>query len=95
MGNSSARLEPRLRDSALIMLRRHGITESELLVEGNEPGQPTSCSIRGHRVRIELNDGSAAFKVRAGRWSGASADFPSAGAFIAAFEEALHDAFAD
>lgn len=93
MGNSSERLEPRLRDSALILLRRHGIAEDELRLESSEPGQPPSCAIRGHRVRIQVDDRSAAFKVRAGHWSGARVDFPSAGAFIAAFEEALHDAF--
>jgi hypothetical protein len=95
MAAPTERLEPRLRDSALIMLRRHGISEDDLQLESNEPGQPVSCMIRGHRVRIELNDQSAAFKVRVGRWSGARVDFPSAGAFIAAFEEALNDAFAD
>ncbi len=95
MENTVKRLEPRLRDSALIMLRRHGMSEDDLQLESNEPGQPASCVIRGHRVRIQLDDGSAAFKVHAGRWSGASVDFPSAGAFIAAFEEALNDAFTD
>lgn len=89
------RLEPRLRESALIVLREHGMGEGDLQVEGNEPGQPASCTIRGHRVRIQLDDLSAAFKVRAGRWSGARVDFPTTGAFIAAFEEALKDAFAD
>ncbi len=86
------RLEPRLRESALIILRQHGIGEDDLQFEANEPGEPPSCLIRGHRVRIEVNDGSAAFKVHAGRWSGANIDFPTAGAFIAAFEEALNDA---
>jgi hypothetical protein len=88
-------LEPRLRDSALIVLREHGIGEDDVQLERNEPGHPPSCLIRGHRVRVEVNDLSAAFKVHAGRWSGARADFPTTGAFIAAFEEALKDAFAD
>ena len=95
MGNSSELLEPRLRESALIMLRRHGFSEGDLQLEANEPGQPSSCLIRGHRVRIQLDDLSAAFKVRAGRWSGARVDFPTAGAYIAAFEEALSGACAD
>jgi hypothetical protein len=89
------RLEPKLRESALIILRQHGIAGDDLQFEPNEPGEPASCLIRGHRVRIEVNDGSAAFKVHAGRWSGARVDFPTTGAFIAAFEEALSDAFAD
>jgi hypothetical protein len=94
MEKTTVRLEPKLRDSALIVLRQHGIAEDDLQLEMNEPGDPPSCLIRGHRVRIEVNDGSAAFKVHAGRWSGARVDFPSTGAFIAAFEEALNDAFA-
>lgn len=89
------RLEPRLRESALIVLREHGIGADDFQLEANEPGQPASCLIRGHRVRVEVNDLSAAFKVHAGRWSGARVDFPTTGAFIAAFEDALKDAFAD
>lgn len=85
-------LEPRLRESALTVLLRHGILEEELRLEPNEPGDPASCRIQGHRVNIHVDDGSAAFKVRAGRWSGARKDFPSVGAFVAAFEQALHDA---
>ena len=88
-------LNARLRESALVVLREHGIGEDDLQLEANEPGDPPSCLIKGHRVRIEVNDGSAAFKVRAGRWSGATADFPTVGAFMAAFEEALKDAFKD
>jgi len=84
----------RLRDSALIVLRQYGMAEDDLQFEINEPGDPPSCLIRGHRVRVQLNEQSAAFKVRAGRWSGDIADFPTAGAFLAAFEEALNDAFA-
>jgi hypothetical protein len=94
MEKTAERLEPRLRESALIMLRRHGMSEDDLQFEANEPGHPVFTIIRGHRVRIELNDQSAAFKVLAGRWSGDRMDFPSTGAFIAAFEEALNDAFA-
>jgi len=43
-------------------------------------------------VRIYVDDGSAEFNVRAGRWRGARGDYPTAGAFLAAFEEALHSA---
>jgi hypothetical protein len=89
---TAERLEPRLRETALIILRRHGIGEDDLQLEANEPHQPPSCLIRGHRVRVEVDDGSAAFRARAGRWSGRRADYPTAGAFVAAFEEALHGA---
>lgn len=71
------------------MLRRHAIGEADLILEMNEPHEPPFCLIRGHRVRVEVNDDSAAFRVMAGRWSGRRADYPTAGAFIAAFEEAL------
>jgi hypothetical protein len=86
------RLEPKLRESALMVLRRHGIGEDDLRLEENEPGQPPSCLIRGHRVRVHVDDRAATLNVRTGRWSGARADYPTPGAFIAAFEEALHDA---
>lgn len=89
------RLEPKLRDSAYMVLRRHGIAEDELQLEQNEPGKPVYSLIRGHRVRVHLDDRSATFSVRTGRWSGARADFPTTGAFIAAFETALHEALAD
>ncbi len=92
METSSQRLELKLKDSALMVLRRHGIGEDELQVEDNEPGKPPSCLIKGHRVRVHVDERSAAFKARSGRWSGACADFPTAGAFIAAFEEALQGA---
>lgn len=92
MNASTERLEPKLRDAALMVLRSHGVAEDELQVEGNEPGKPASCLIRGHRVRIHVDDRSATFHVRSGRWSGARPDFVSTGAFIAAFEEALGDA---
>lgn len=85
-------LEPRLRESALIVLRRHHVAEDELQLEMNEPGRPVYCEIRGHRVRIHVDDLSASFAVRTGRWSGARKDFPTTGAFIAAFEEALNQA---
>lgn len=88
-------LNVRLRESALIVLREHGIADDDLQLEGNEPGEAPSCLIRGHRVRIEVNDGSAAFKVHAGRWSGATVDFPTVGAFLAAFETALHESLTD
>jgi hypothetical protein len=89
---SSQRLELKLKDSALMVLRRHGIGEDELQLEESEPGKPPSCLIRGHRVRVQIDDRSAAFRVHAGRWSGARVDFPTVGAFIAAFEEALQGA---
>ena len=95
METLSERLEPKLRDRALMVLRRHNIFEGDLQLEESEPGHPPSCLIRGHRVRIQTDDHSAAFKVRAGRWSGARADFPTTGAFLAAFEEALNEALSD
>jgi len=92
MTTSLERLEPRLRESALIVLRRHQIGEDDLQCEANEPHEPPSCLIRGHRVRVHVDDGSAEFRVRAGQWSGRRADYPTAGAFIAAFEDALNGA---
>ncbi|MFI5361105.1 MAG: hypothetical protein ACHQ49_03965 [Elusimicrobiota bacterium] len=89
---SVERLEPRLRETALIILRRHDIGEGDVQLEMNEPHEPPSCLIRGHRVRVHVDDGSAAFRVRSGRWSGRRGDYPTAGAFVAAFEEALHGA---
>lgn len=89
---SSERLEPRLREIALIVLRRHDIGEGDLRLEKNEPHEPPSCLIRGHRVRVEVNDESVAFRVLSGRWSGRRADYPTAGAFLAAFEEELQGA---
>jgi len=90
----SERLEPRLRETALIVLRAHDISEGDLQLEANEPHDPPSCLIRGHRVRVEINDESVAFRVRSGRWSGRLADHPTAGAFVAAFEDALKGALA-
>lgn len=92
MTSTSESLEPRLRETALIVLRRHDIGEGDLQLEKNEPHEPTSCLIRGHRVRVHVDEQSAALRVRTGRWSGRRADYPTAGAFIAAFEEALHGA---
>lgn len=86
------RLEPRLRETALIILRRHHIGEDDVRLAANEPHEPPSCLISGHRVRVEVNDESVAFRVHAGRWSGRRADYPTAGAFVAAFEEALQGA---
>ena len=86
------KLEPRLRESALIVLRRHHIGADDLQLEENEPHEPTFCLIRGHRVRVEVNEDSVAFRVMAGRWSGRRADYPTTGAFLAAFEEALNGA---
>ncbi|MBI2386532.1 MAG: hypothetical protein HYV14_11020 [Elusimicrobia bacterium] len=92
MSSSGERLEPRLRETALIILRRHHIGEDDLKLEKNEPHEPPSCLISGHRVRVEVDDGSAAFRVMSGRWSGRRADYPTAGAFVAAFEEELDGA---
>jgi hypothetical protein len=86
------RLEPRLRETALIVLRRHHIGEDDLRFETNEPHEPPSCLITGHRVRVQVDDGSVAFRVRSGRWSGRRVDYPTVGAFVAAFEEALNGA---
>lgn len=94
MSPSGEPLLPRLRESALVLLRRHHIGEDDVRLEANEPGDPPSCLIRGHRVNVHVDDGSAAFRVKAGRWSGRRADFPTTGAFVAAFEEALNDALA-
>ena len=92
MNAAGERLEPRLRETALVILRRHHIGDDDLQLEVNEPHQPPSCLIRGHRVRVEVDDGSVAFRVMSGRWSGRRADYPTTGAFVAAFEEALHAA---
>lgn len=92
MTTSGERLEPRLRETALIVLRRHHIGEDDLQISKNEPREPASCLIRGHRVRVEVDDGSVAFRVMSGRWSGRRADYPTAGAFVAAFEEELNGA---
>lgn len=89
---SNERLEPRLRETALIVLRRHGIGEGDLQLEANEPHEAPSCLIRGHRVRVEITEDSVAFRVLSGRWSGRRADHPTAGAFLAAFEEELQGA---
>lgn len=92
MTDSGERLEPRLRETALIILRRHDIGEDDLKLEKNEPHEPPSCLISGHRVRVHVDEGSVAFRVRSGRWSGRRADYPTAGSFVAAFEEALDGA---
>ena len=89
---TAERLEPRLRETALIILRRYNIGEDDLQFETNEPHEASFCLIRGHRVRVEVNDDSVAFRVLSGRWSGRRGDFPTVGAFIAAFEEALNGA---
>ena len=92
MTTSLERLEPRLRETALIVLRRHHIGEDDLQFAANEPHEPPSCLISGHRVRVQVDDGSVTFRVHAGRWSGRRVDYPTAGAFVAAFEEALNGA---
>lgn len=93
MASTAERLEPRLRETALIVLRRHDIGDDDVRLEMNEPHEPPSCLIRGHRVRVEVDDHSVAFRVMSGRWSGRRADYPTTGAFVAAFEEALNGAF--
>lgn len=85
-------LDSRLRETALIVLRRHHVGEDELKFEENEPHEATSCLITGHRVRVYVDGESASFRARSGKWSGRRPDFPTAGAFLAAFEEALNDA---
>lgn len=80
----------RLRETALVVLRQHRIAEDELRLEDNEPGDPPSCLIRGHRVYVHVDESAASFRVHAGRWSGRRADHPTAGAFLSAFEDALH-----
>ena len=92
MTSSGEPLDVRLREMALIVLRRHHIGDEDLQLEMNEPHEPPSCLIRGHRVRVQVDGGSVAFRVLAGRWSGRRVDYPTAGAFLAAFEEALHGA---
>jgi len=91
---SAERLESRLRETALIILRRHRIGDDDVRIAMNEPHEAPSSLISGHRVRVELNDESVAFRVHAGRWSGRRADYPTAGSFVAAFEEALEGALA-
>ena len=86
------KLEPRLRETALIVLRRYHIGDDDVQFEENEPHQPTLTLIKGHRVRVEVNDDSVSFRVMAGRWSGRRSDYPTPGAFVAAFEEALNGA---
>jgi len=95
MKTADERLESRLRETALIILRRHHFGEDDLQLEKNEPHEPASCLIKGHRVRVEIDDGSVAFRVMSGRWSGRRADYPTAGAFVAAFEEELNGALSD
>jgi hypothetical protein len=89
------RLLSKLEDSAFVVLRRHGIAEDELQLECAEPGKTPYLLIRGHRIRVHVDGRSAAFAAKAGRWSGARADYPTAGSFVADFEEALHRALAD
>ncbi|MBI3549235.1 MAG: hypothetical protein HY078_09365 [Elusimicrobia bacterium] len=82
----------RLRESALVVLRRHHFGDDDVKIEANEPGKPPSCLITGHRVRVQLDERSATFRAKSGRWSGDLADFPTMGAFLAAFEESLESA---
>ncbi len=87
-------LSPRLRESALTVLRRHHVAEDELAFETPKE-DPRACVIRGHRIRVHVDDGRADFNVRSGKWSGAREDFPSTGSFVAAFEDALDKAISD
>jgi hypothetical protein len=91
---NDASLQPRLRESALMILLRHGTGEHELAFEVNEPGQPEYLELAAHRIKIQLNASSAAFLVKGGRWSGDRRDYPSAGAFVAEFEDRLNRALA-
>lgn len=93
MTPSETSLQPKLREAALTVLRHHGVAEDELTFEGPEkPTEPPFCLMRAHRIRVHVDDRSAAFEVRGGRWSGMRADYPSVGAFVAALEEELHRA---
>lgn len=85
-------LQPRLREAALMILLRHGTGEDELRVESSEPGKPPYLELNAYRIKIHLNPTSATFLVKGGRWSGDRKDYPSAGAFIAEFEEKLNRA---
>ncbi len=82
-------LQARLREAALVALRRHGKAEEELEFKGPKPGAPQFCEICGHRIRIHLDEATATFRVLGGLWSGARADYPSTGAFVADFEAQL------
>ncbi|MBI5201759.1 MAG: hypothetical protein HY925_09260 [Elusimicrobia bacterium] len=86
------RLEPRLRASALMVLRDHGVGADDLVVDLGKPRSAPASLITGHRIRIQLDDRSATFRVLAGRWSGLRADYPTAGAFVAALEKELGSA---
>jgi hypothetical protein len=85
----TADLQPKLRESALMALQRYGTGEDELQIETNEPGKTPYCEMSAHRIKIQLNATSATFLVKGGRWSGDSRNYPSAGSFIADFEEHL------
>lgn len=82
-------LEPKLREAALVVLRRYGCSEEELELEVNKPGFPAYCEMRAYRIKIHVDDGSANFLVRGGRWSGQRSAYPSTGSFIADFEAQL------
>ena len=92
MAPATDQLLAKLKESALIVLRRHGIAEDELQLEKNTPKEPPSWLIKGHRIRIHVDEVSATFAVRAGRWRGACSDYPTAGAFVADFEDQLNRA---
>jgi hypothetical protein len=84
----------RLRESALTVLRRHHVAEDELTFETPKE-DPSACVIKGHRIRIHVDERRADFSVRQGRWSGARQDYPSSGSFVSAFEDALDRAISD
>jgi len=86
---SEGPLQTKLRESALVVLRRHGVSEEELQFHGPKPGAPAFCEISGHRIRIHLDEERATFHARGGRWSAGRADYPSTGSFVADFEEQL------
>lgn len=91
MTGPEERLSPRLRESALMVLRRSGVGEDELTLETPKE-DPRACLIKGHRIRIHVDDARADFQARGGRWAGARRDYPSTGAFVADFEDQLHRA---
>ena len=88
------KLAPRLRSSALTVLRRHQVSDENLVIEVPKENSQ-ACEIRGHRIRIHLDDQRADFSVRSGRWGAASSDYPSVGAFLSEFEAALDRAISD
>ena len=82
-------LEAKLRESALTVLRRYGVSEEELQADASKPGAPPYYEWRGHRIKVHVDASSATFLVKGGRWTARREDFPSAGSFLAEFETQL------